>query len=263
MPFLKWFPRDWLASMDVRALPPSTRALWFDILNLMHLSPKYGYLLKSNGLTYSDADLAGVLNMDVLEVKNSLKILAKCCIYSCDSNGLIYNRRMVRDIELYRKRASAGSKGGKSRQAKTTNGHDLLEHLPEHLPEQSVASGFCNSVFSDSGISERGGLGGKTDDALDDALFQGISYPPQLNTPEFRTAFLEWRTNRRMKGDAMSPLEVRACLEKWAAVGSVRAIAAIRHSMAEGYKGIVEDRNAKKKAEAVEAAKPAPFREDY
>ena len=92
------------------------------------------------------------------------------------------------------------------------------------------------------------------DDALEDALFRGITYPPPLNTPEFRTAFLEWRTNRQAKGDGMTPLEIRACLEGLSPIGPVRAIAAIKSSLGAGYKKIVEDREARKAVAAEDAS---------
>lgn len=64
--------------------------------------------------------------------------------------------------------------------------------------------------------------------------------PPILDTPQFRSAWTEWESHRKHKRSALTPEAVRRQLKKLEAIGHDRAIAAIEHSIAQGYQGIYE-----------------------
>ena len=64
--------------------------------------------------------------------------------------------------------------------------------------------------------------------------------PPTLDTPEFREAWREYIAHRRDLRHRLTPRSARMQLRKLAAIGPERAVAAIEHSIANGYRGIFE-----------------------
>ena len=64
--------------------------------------------------------------------------------------------------------------------------------------------------------------------------------PPELDTPEFREAWAEWQQHKRERRNTLTPTGARRALKKLAAMGPVRAVAAIHHSVASNYQGIFE-----------------------
>jgi hypothetical protein len=64
--------------------------------------------------------------------------------------------------------------------------------------------------------------------------------PPELNTNEFALVWQEWLKHRSETRHPLKPTAQRAQLKKLAAMGLERAIAAIEHSIANGYQGIFE-----------------------
>lgn len=67
-----------------------------------------------------------------------------------------------------------------------------------------------------------------------------IPIPAELDTPEFAQAFAEWQEHLRQKRKPMKPLQEAKLLTTWAANGVERTIAAINHSIANGYQGLFE-----------------------
>lgn len=62
--------------------------------------------------------------------------------------------------------------------------------------------------------------------------------PPNLDTPEFRSAWTAWLADR-----SLTQVAAETQLQRLATWGAARAVAAIRHSLAQSYRGIVEERN--------------------
>lgn len=64
--------------------------------------------------------------------------------------------------------------------------------------------------------------------------------PSALDTPEFRRAFEDFRTHRRESKKKLTPTAERSQLKRLEKIGVDRAIAAIEHSIAQGWQGIFE-----------------------
>jgi len=69
-----------------------------------------------------------------------------------------------------------------------------------------------------------------------------IVFPDSLKSPEFETAWNEYVEHRRQLRKPLTPLAAQKQLAKLAAIGMARAIAAINHSIANGWSGIFEER---------------------
>lgn len=66
------------------------------------------------------------------------------------------------------------------------------------------------------------------------------SYPPSLDTEDFRAVWQLWTLHRIEIHKPMTPLAASEALAKCEAWGRDRAIAAIRHSVANGWQGLFE-----------------------
>jgi hypothetical protein len=78
---------------------------------IAHESEEYGKL-KQNGRGFSHKTLAKLVGLSPQTTLKLLKELEENGVFSRDEDGAIYSRRMVRDEELRKIRAEAGSKGG-------------------------------------------------------------------------------------------------------------------------------------------------------
>lgn len=69
---------------------------------------------------------------------------------------------------------------------------------------------------------------------------QAFSFPPELNSEEFRTAWNRWVGYRREIGKKLAPSTVSGQLAKLAAWGTEKAIRSIEQSIANGWQGLFD-----------------------
>lgn len=132
---MTWFWSDWLGDQAVRRLTPAERGVWIDLIGLAAVAQPIGYVCDDRGTPLTDSEIARVTNAGSAEevAKLIAGILEKGAA-SRDRTGRIYNRRMVRDAELRRKRSEAGKLGGEATALKYFP--DVLRQkiLPQHVP---------------------------------------------------------------------------------------------------------------------------------
>jgi len=105
------YPED--LERELRVLPLESQAIWIRMLLHMHWAPRRGYLEHASGAPFTSGDIARLLGIREKKLEIFLKEMhEKFGIFSRDENGVIFNRRMVRDTEISLKRKEAGSKGG-------------------------------------------------------------------------------------------------------------------------------------------------------
>lgn len=73
----------------------------------------------------------------------------------------------------------------------------------------------------------------------------GSPLPHQLDDPEFREAWQRWHDHRAEIRHPLTPTTERLQLKKLAAWGSERAVAALEHSISNGWQGIFEPEQAR------------------
>ncbi len=103
-PSLQFYPGDWRKDPTVMCLSLAARGLWFEMLMLMHESPRRGYL------DLTEQQLSRSVGSTPAEVRRVLKELEQAGTFSREA-GVIFNRRMVRDDDLSAKRSAAGKIG--------------------------------------------------------------------------------------------------------------------------------------------------------
>jgi hypothetical protein len=84
------------------------------------------------------------------------------------------------------------------------------------------------------------------------------SIPKALDSPAFREWWEKWLSHRSQKRQKLTPLAAEQQLGRCEEMGAARAIAAIRHSIGNGWTGLFEDGSAGQNGKG---AKPSPARD--
>ena len=117
LPWVKWFWRDWQTDAGVRTSSLAARALWFELLGIMHVGNTGGYLV-INGKPPTAAQIAMLIGTTE-DVEPLLAELESKGVFSRDRRGVIYCRREINE----RKRAEASAKGGRKGGVATRDNH--------------------------------------------------------------------------------------------------------------------------------------------
>ena len=112
LPAFQFYPGDWMKDPAVRCLSLAARGLWFDMLCLMHESPRRGYLQHPSGKRVEAVQLARMVGGEIAEVAALLDEIADAGASSETAQNVVYCRRMVRDERKRQKCSEAGKKGG-------------------------------------------------------------------------------------------------------------------------------------------------------
>lgn len=108
-PAFQWYPGDFRRDLGVQACSFEARALWREMLDLMHDGEPYGHLT-AGGVPISTADLARLVGKTAKVVEKWVDELESRKVFSRTRGGVIYSRRMVRDEDIRNKRAKGGPK---------------------------------------------------------------------------------------------------------------------------------------------------------
>jgi hypothetical protein len=228
LPALHFYVGDWMKAPEVRALSFAAKGLWIDMLCLMFESPRRGYLQTKTGQPVSLAQLARMTGGATDEVAHLLQELDDAGVFSKNEDSTIYCRRMVRDESVRAKCTEAGKRGGNPTLRKTPKTKRGL--TPRVNPTLNPkANPPLNPSPEDEVVDESDSLQPKVEDI-----------PERLRTPEFRNAWKDWLSHRSEIHKALKPTAQRNALAKFDAWGASRAVAAIRHSIANGWEGCFE-----------------------
>jgi hypothetical protein len=119
LPYLQLYPADWQSERSLNFCSWEARYVWFEMLLLMHQSPRRGYLLHQSGTPYTEADLVEVIHKATLQrIKDCLFELETNHVYSRNRDGVIYSRKMVKG-ERKKLTAQTNGKGGGNPALKT------------------------------------------------------------------------------------------------------------------------------------------------
>jgi hypothetical protein len=114
LPWTKWFWADWESDIGLRACGLKAQGLWMRMLSIMARSKKRGYLLDGEKQMESKT-LAKLTGESEAEIDSLLDELFSHNVPSKSEEGIIFNRRMVRESELSVIRSEVGRLGGRPR----------------------------------------------------------------------------------------------------------------------------------------------------
>jgi hypothetical protein len=110
LPFLQLYVADYI--QDTRVLTLETRAIWMDMLCLMHDSDRRGHLTSKSGTPFSIERIAAFCGCSPETVARAIQELLTSGVASCTNSNILFSRRMVSDERKRRKCIAAGKKGG-------------------------------------------------------------------------------------------------------------------------------------------------------
>lgn len=108
-PAYAWYPGDWWRDTALQSCSWEARALWRDLLDLMHDGDPYGHLaVKGKGIPI--ATVAKMIRLALPRLRRYLGELEAAGVSSRTSDGILFSRRMVRDEDVRTRRAAGGAK---------------------------------------------------------------------------------------------------------------------------------------------------------
>lgn len=134
-PWFKFYPENWIGDQGVRAASPAARALWIDMLCIMHKAMPYGHLV-INGGPMSPETLARISGFPVEQVTALLDELRGLDVYSMTRAGIIYSRRMVRDERATKSGRNSAEK--RWEREKRTTSQTTDNTVNSHPPNRSA-----------------------------------------------------------------------------------------------------------------------------
>ena len=117
MPWFKWFPADSRADPQLHACSLASRAVWMEMLGLMWEARDNARLTLRRGSggdakPIDETMLARLIAAGVDDVVAAQNELESAGVFSRDPDGVIYSRRMRRDITTHEENRENGRKGG-------------------------------------------------------------------------------------------------------------------------------------------------------
>jgi hypothetical protein len=150
LPFMPFFTSDYVR--DTRILSLEARAIWMDMLCMMHDGDKRGYLSRA-GSAVTTEQLSRFCGCSVEVIERAVEEIITTGVGSKDEAGVIYSRRIVRDDRRRRKAVLYGKLGGNPNVKGRVNPPD---NGPGN-PPMEYGSGSGSGSGSDS--SSGGGAG--------------------------------------------------------------------------------------------------------
>jgi hypothetical protein len=83
--------------MDTHHLSISARGFWFELLLIMHSSPRRGYLLNADSSPITREQIQRKLHLTTDEVTALDRELVEAGVYTRTQDGIVFSRRMVRE----------------------------------------------------------------------------------------------------------------------------------------------------------------------
>lgn len=101
-------PRDWLRDIELRRCSPLARAVWIDLMCLMHEGSPYGHLADKTGTALDVKFVASQIGLSGAQLKKAIAELEERGVSSRSGSGVLFSRRMVRDEKTRLARAAGG-----------------------------------------------------------------------------------------------------------------------------------------------------------
>jgi hypothetical protein len=152
LPFMKFFPADWLSDEKLRACSIEARGLWMDMLCHMHKNDRRGYL-QLNGSPVSLDQLARMTGCSTEQATRCVAELLNSGVASALADGTLYSRRMLREEQKRGLCSEAGRKGGGNPVLRVKS-DPPLKVLPKVVPKVGLKVGPKVPLEYESSSSE-------------------------------------------------------------------------------------------------------------
>lgn len=207
-------PNDWLSSTKISLMTPAQEGAYIRLLCHAWNDPDCS-------LPDDDTQLAMLSRMGEGWLKGGSALVRSCFEPHPTKPGRLHNKRLTAE------RAKCNSWSEKSR----------LGGLKSAESRRSESKGGTKG--GSTTVPTKGQpTGGNT--LKPKSLNIKTPLPPSLNTPDFEAAWQRWQQHRREIGKKLTPTTAELQLQKLSAIGAQRAVAAINHSIRNGWQGLFE-----------------------
>lgn len=217
-PAFQFYPSDWLSDEKVACLTIEEEGAYIRLLS---------YCWREGSIpadTQSLCRLAKGCHADAIE--NVKKLFEP----HGSLPGRLESKRLNKEIakqENYRKTQSASGLRG------------AAKRWGNHSDPIATPMAKNGSVSSSSSVSVQ------EESLLDsDSKFTPSQFPPPLNTPEFKSAWTDWKKHRSEKKKPLTPMSIKRQIRMLVEMGEHGAIACIDTSIRNGWTGLFEPKGA-------------------
>jgi uncharacterized phage protein (TIGR02220 family) len=143
-PWTKWYWQDWASDDGLRACSLAAQGLWMRMLSIMARSKKKGFLLDGEKQMESKT-LAKLNGESEATIDALLAELFSHGVPSKNDDGIIFNRRMVRESQISEIRSDVGRLGGRP---KKQNESKMKAGVVENGKAKGKAPSASASVYA-------------------------------------------------------------------------------------------------------------------
>jgi len=199
--------------MTLRLCSLAARGLWVEMLAIMGISEKVGYL-QIGGRPITTEQMAVMAGVTVDQAQERIKELELNGVFSRDENGVIFNRRMAREFIEFQEASECGKRGGNP-VLKRKNQESIVQNPETRIQKLEATEGLRDTLKG--GV--KGGVKGK---AIEDiktfippTLQELQSYICEQKYTFSAEAFLaHYETNGWMRGKSKIK-DWKACCRTW------------------------------------------------
>ena len=152
-PWTKWYWADWESDIGLQLCSLASQGLWMQMLSIMARSKNKGYLLDGENQMETKM-LAKKARSTVEEIGPLLQDLRDHNVFSETPDGMIYNRRMVRDAKLSKVRQESGKKGGRPKSKRKANGNQDPKQHVKGPSASAYASAYASASNKNKNLIE-------------------------------------------------------------------------------------------------------------
>lgn len=229
----KWDTGRWKRDIGVQQCSMAARGLWREMLDLMHDSPQRGYLLNADGTPMSCKELSRILRSRANHVSKWLLELQSNGVYSVTETGVIYSRKMCRDVAASERAAANGRRGGNPI---LVNQDPVKPGVKLETESETESDNTPLTPQGETAVPSKASRSAKppTGDLMLEQLPETIRSQPMLD------AWNDWAQYHRERRTALKPSTVKKQLKKLAGWGEAMSIASIEASISNGWTGLFE-----------------------
>lgn len=193
LPAFQFYPSDWRSDIKVQSLSFHDKGIWWEMLMVMHESEERGKLVM-NGKPMPDEMVAKLISCDLKTYRkclSSLLLLGVCYL----ENGVIFNKRMVKDEEIRKVRKSAGSLGGNPVLLNQTDKQDVNQNgskePSKNQPLHSSTSSSTTNTNNTIPVSDETCTLDFYTDSIDSSKIEDVSAYIKKKKPTFHKPYLD------------------------------------------------------------------------
>lgn len=251
LPALQFYPADWRKDIAVQSLSLEDRAIWFEMLCIMHDCEERGKLI-INGQPMKDETVAKMIGITLKKYRNSLVKMKSLNVFG-EQDGVIFNRRMVRDEYIRNVRKTAGSQGGNPnlvRNLVNQNDNQSINQNDKQNPTPSSSSSISSSYKN----NERELTPPKP--PVQNLQFDFLDKPENVKLKDVFRKYYQYRVKEKKKGfKTQDTLETAfEYLKKISSGDRAKADEIVTKCIANGWQGLqpINDDNNSRKNQTVE-----------